>query len=163
MPIALLEAMAAGKPLLTAKAGAIPHIVSDPENGVVLDAVSTDAIEAGLRRLLNDQPIARRPGTQCRVCLGTFRSKAGRRRNRIALHQHCPTTMTSTPTANPLQHVKDAKTAAVIDVMNTISPCPTAWNHLVVGCGTGREAGVLAAPSPPIPTAPTSAENFLRS
>lgn len=54
MPIALLEAMAVGKPLLTAKAGAIPHIVFDPDNGVVLDAVTVDAVEAGLRRLLGD-------------------------------------------------------------------------------------------------------------
>ena len=54
MPIALLEAMAVGKPLLTAKAGAIPHIVSDPENGVILDAVTADAVETGLRRLLSD-------------------------------------------------------------------------------------------------------------
>lgn len=54
MPIALLEAMAVGKPLLTAKAGAIPHIVSDPENGIVLDAVTADAVEAALRKLLSD-------------------------------------------------------------------------------------------------------------
>ena len=54
MPIALLEAMGAGKPLLTAKAGAIQHIVSDPENGVILEEVSADTIEKGLRRLLSD-------------------------------------------------------------------------------------------------------------
>ena len=54
MPIALLEAMGAGKPLLTAKAGAIQYIVSDPENGVILDEVSEGSVEAGLRRLLSD-------------------------------------------------------------------------------------------------------------
>jgi glycosyltransferase involved in cell wall biosynthesis len=54
MPIALLEAMGAGKPLLTAKAAAIPHIIFDPENGVVLNAVTADTVEAGLRRLLGD-------------------------------------------------------------------------------------------------------------
>ena len=54
MPIARLEAMAMGKPLLTAKAGAIPHIVFDSENGVLLDAVIVDAVEEALRRLLSD-------------------------------------------------------------------------------------------------------------
>jgi glycosyltransferase involved in cell wall biosynthesis len=62
MPIALLEAMAVGKPLLTSKAGSIPHIVSDPENGVIIDAVTADAVEAGLRRLLSDPPYCHEVG-----------------------------------------------------------------------------------------------------
>lgn len=55
MPIALLEAMGAGKALLTAKAGSIRHIVSDPENGVILDTVTADSVEAGLRKMLGDR------------------------------------------------------------------------------------------------------------
>jgi glycosyltransferase involved in cell wall biosynthesis len=54
MPIALLEAMAAGKPLLTANAGGVRHIVHEPENGLVLQAVTVDSVEAGLRRMLAD-------------------------------------------------------------------------------------------------------------
>ena len=54
MPVALLEAMGAGKALLTTNVGGIPHVASDPENGVVLDAVTADAVETGLRRLLGD-------------------------------------------------------------------------------------------------------------
>lgn len=54
MPIALLEGMAAGKPLLTAKAGGIAHIVTEPQNGVVLDRVTHGAIADALRRLLTD-------------------------------------------------------------------------------------------------------------
>jgi glycosyltransferase involved in cell wall biosynthesis len=54
MPVALLEAMGAGKPVLAGSAGGIGTIISDPENGVYLPAVSTDTVEAGLRRLLSN-------------------------------------------------------------------------------------------------------------
>jgi glycosyltransferase involved in cell wall biosynthesis len=61
MPIALLEAMAAGKPLLTAKDGGIPQIVSDA-NGVLLDVVTGDTVVAALRRLLGDRDFCERVG-----------------------------------------------------------------------------------------------------
>jgi glycosyltransferase involved in cell wall biosynthesis len=54
MPVALLEAMGAGKPVLAGPAGSIGTIISDPENGVYLPVVSTDTVEAGLRRLLSN-------------------------------------------------------------------------------------------------------------
>jgi glycosyltransferase involved in cell wall biosynthesis len=62
MPVALLEAMGAGKPLLTAKAGAIQHIIREPENGIVLDSVSVDSVEAALRALLNDPAYCKETG-----------------------------------------------------------------------------------------------------
>ena len=58
MPVAVLEAMGAGKPLLVGSAGALRSIVSDPENGVVLDEVTAKSVEAGLRRLLDDADFA---------------------------------------------------------------------------------------------------------
>jgi len=62
MPVAVLEAMGAGKPLLVGKVGALRSLVKDPENGVVLDHVSARAIEGGLRRLLNDPSVAELTG-----------------------------------------------------------------------------------------------------
>ncbi|HEU0118161.1 MAG TPA: glycosyltransferase family 4 protein, partial [Alphaproteobacteria bacterium] len=59
MPIALLEAMAAGKPILTTKAGGIPRLIQEPENGLFLEDVSPEAIAEGLRRLLNDFQLCR--------------------------------------------------------------------------------------------------------
>ncbi len=53
MPIALLEAMGAGKALLTAKAGAIPTII-DSNNGIVLESVTTQTVEDALHILLNN-------------------------------------------------------------------------------------------------------------
>lgn len=55
MPVALLEAMAAGLPLLTSKAGGICHIVREPENGVVLKDITVATIADGLRRLLGNK------------------------------------------------------------------------------------------------------------
>ncbi len=54
MPVALLEAMGAGKPLLTAKAGGIETVIHEPENGIVLDNVTTQTVEQGLRKLISD-------------------------------------------------------------------------------------------------------------
>ncbi len=55
MPIALLEAMAAGTAVLTSRVGGIPYVVSDPDNGVVLNEVTADSVQAGLVRLLGDE------------------------------------------------------------------------------------------------------------
>jgi glycosyltransferase involved in cell wall biosynthesis len=54
MPVALLEALGAGKPVLVGVAGSIRSIVSEPENGIVIENISTQTVEAGLRRLLQD-------------------------------------------------------------------------------------------------------------
>lgn len=67
LPIALLEAMAAGKPLLTSKSGGIRHLVSHPENGVVIDAVDIDAVEAGLRALLGSRELRDNAGRNNRI------------------------------------------------------------------------------------------------
>jgi glycosyltransferase involved in cell wall biosynthesis len=53
MPVSILEAMGAGKALLAGSAGALNSIISDPENGVVLQKVSAQSVEVGLRRLLS--------------------------------------------------------------------------------------------------------------
>ncbi|MDX2028310.1 MAG: glycosyltransferase family 4 protein [Alphaproteobacteria bacterium] len=64
MPVALLEAMAAGKPLLTAKAGGIRHIVAEPSNGIVLDEVTIDTVADGLRRLLRNPGFCEESGAR---------------------------------------------------------------------------------------------------
>ena len=56
MPRALVEAMGAGKPLLTANIGGIGAVVRDGENGVVLKQVTPETVAEGLRRLLGDRP-----------------------------------------------------------------------------------------------------------
>ncbi len=62
MPIALIEAMAAGKPLLTAQAGGIANIMKEPDNGIVLDTVNAENIENALRKLLADKNYLEKTG-----------------------------------------------------------------------------------------------------
>jgi len=58
MPVAVLEAMGAGKPLLVGAAGALRRIARDGENGVVLDAITPQTVVDGLRRLLDNPACA---------------------------------------------------------------------------------------------------------
>jgi glycosyltransferase involved in cell wall biosynthesis len=54
LPVALLEAMAAGTALIVSHAGGIGEVVRSPENGIVLDEISIPAITAALERMLAD-------------------------------------------------------------------------------------------------------------
>jgi glycosyltransferase involved in cell wall biosynthesis len=62
MPVAVLEAMGAGKPVLAGSAGSLRALLSDPENGVVLDTVTAESVASGLRRLLSDPEAAKEIG-----------------------------------------------------------------------------------------------------
>lgn len=57
-PVSLLEAMAAGLPLITTPVGGIPHIVKDPENGLLLGEVTPESIGMAMRRLLNNRELS---------------------------------------------------------------------------------------------------------
>lgn len=67
MPVALLEAMGAGKPVLTAKTGVIPYIITEPENGIVLEKVTSDTVTDALRRMLADEADCRTVGEHNRA------------------------------------------------------------------------------------------------
>lgn len=66
-PVSLLEAMAAGLPVLTADAGGIPDIFEDGQNGVLLRQVNVDTVESGLLRLLGDETMRRAIGLHNRA------------------------------------------------------------------------------------------------
>ncbi len=53
-PIVLLEALAAGLPLLATRAGGISEFVRDGEHGVLLDDPTSSAVERGVLSLLGD-------------------------------------------------------------------------------------------------------------
>jgi glycosyltransferase involved in cell wall biosynthesis len=57
--LVLLEAMAAGCPVIAARAGGIPDIVTDGENGYLFDPLAADGAIEGALKLLNNTPIER--------------------------------------------------------------------------------------------------------
>ena len=58
--LVFLEANACGKPVLAGRAGGVPEVVADGENGLLVDGDDTAAVAAGLIRLLTDAPLAAR-------------------------------------------------------------------------------------------------------
>lgn len=54
MPLALLEAMAAGLPVVATRVGAVEEVVSDPGNALLVLPQRPDALAAALLRLLRD-------------------------------------------------------------------------------------------------------------
>lgn len=55
--LVLLEAMAAGCPVIAARAGGIPDIVTDGENGCLFDPTDPDGLVNATRRMLDSAPL----------------------------------------------------------------------------------------------------------
>lgn len=56
------EAMACELPVITTKAGALPELVSDGDNGILIDAGDIPALAAAIKRLLEDKDLRRKMG-----------------------------------------------------------------------------------------------------
>jgi glycosyltransferase involved in cell wall biosynthesis len=63
LPMAILEAMAAGLPVLTTRSGAIPTVVSDGESGLLVEPGDMRGLRDGLVRLAGDPELRRAMGT----------------------------------------------------------------------------------------------------
>lgn len=66
LPMALLEAMAAGKPAIVTPVGGIPGLVKDGENGLLITPGDEAAIARALNRLLSDASLRNRLGASAR-------------------------------------------------------------------------------------------------
>ena len=61
-PISLLEAMAAGLPVITTAVAGIPDIVTDEKNGILLTSHTPDAIEHGIEKMLENESTRKKIG-----------------------------------------------------------------------------------------------------
>jgi glycosyltransferase involved in cell wall biosynthesis len=66
MGMALLEAMAYGKPVVASKVGGIPEIVHDGETGFLVPPEDPDALAEAMVKLLSDPVCRKRMGEKCK-------------------------------------------------------------------------------------------------
>lgn len=62
VPMCLLEAMAASKPVIATRVGAVPKIIIPEETGLLLQPGDVEGLAAAISRLLTDAALARRLG-----------------------------------------------------------------------------------------------------
>ena len=63
MSVAILEAMAAGKPVVATRVGENPRVIADGVDGLLVDAKDVDGMAATLRRVIDDAELRRRLGS----------------------------------------------------------------------------------------------------
>jgi glycosyltransferase involved in cell wall biosynthesis len=66
-PLVLLEAMAAGLPIVTTNSGLIPETVSEGENAILVPSNNPEALAAALRTLWSDPALCARMGRASRA------------------------------------------------------------------------------------------------
>jgi glycosyltransferase involved in cell wall biosynthesis len=62
MPLTVLEAWAMGLPVITSRVGGLPELIREGETGLMFDFGDEEALAAGLRLLLEDEPLAMKLG-----------------------------------------------------------------------------------------------------
>jgi colanic acid/amylovoran biosynthesis glycosyltransferase len=62
IPVSLMEAMAAGKPVVASAISGIPELVKNEINGLLVDAAYPQRIESAVRRLIEDPALRQRLG-----------------------------------------------------------------------------------------------------
>lgn len=69
LPMALLEAMAAGKAVVSTGVGGIPDALRDGDNGLMVEPGNVEALAGALGRLLGDEDERRRLGARARATI----------------------------------------------------------------------------------------------
>jgi glycosyltransferase involved in cell wall biosynthesis len=62
LPMTVLESMAASRPVVATRVGAIPSVIKDGENGLLVDPRDADGLRNAIARLLSDRALCRRIG-----------------------------------------------------------------------------------------------------
>jgi len=66
-PLVILEAMQAGLPIITTKEGAIPEIIDNEINGIIINQKDNEALEYQIKRLFDDKNLRLRLGSAARI------------------------------------------------------------------------------------------------
>ncbi len=73
--IVVLEAMASGKPVIASNIGALPDVVTDGQNGLLVRPADADQLRNAIGRLLADVAMRERMGEQARRTAAEFRAE----------------------------------------------------------------------------------------
>jgi glycosyltransferase involved in cell wall biosynthesis len=71
-PLTLLEAMAMEKPIITTSVGAIPEIISNEKNGIIIPSNEPKLLASSIRRLLMDRDLAVEIGRNALKCASLY-------------------------------------------------------------------------------------------
>jgi glycosyltransferase involved in cell wall biosynthesis len=71
LPMAMLEAMAAGKAIVVTPVGGIPEAVKDGENGLLVPAGDANALACALSKVLQDHLLRKSLGANARKTVET--------------------------------------------------------------------------------------------
>jgi glycosyltransferase involved in cell wall biosynthesis len=67
MPLALIEAMAAGCAVIGTRVPGVQEIIRDGINGLLCEHEDPESLAAAIERLLSDEPLAQRLGATARL------------------------------------------------------------------------------------------------
>ena len=70
LPMTILEAMAASKPVIATRVGAIPSVITDGENGLLVAPKDTEGLRNAIASLLGNPERRRRTGDQAHAWVG---------------------------------------------------------------------------------------------
>ncbi|MDZ7266762.1 MAG: glycosyltransferase family 4 protein [candidate division KSB1 bacterium] len=74
-PLSMIEAMAMGKAVIGSRAGAIPEIIHDHQNGILVSPGSSSQIVEALQELMADAALRRRLGENARASVAHMRTE----------------------------------------------------------------------------------------
>jgi glycosyltransferase involved in cell wall biosynthesis len=91
-PMAVLEAMAYGKPVVGSRMGGIPELIADGETGLLFDAGSVGSLAAALSRLMQAPDLRREMGRNARLRAERHFSLAAHNRGLLDIYESVLTT-----------------------------------------------------------------------
>lgn len=98
MPNTVLEAMAAGLPIVATPVGAVPEMVSDGESGFLVPVGDVEALADRIERLVADPALRRRMGTAAAATAARDYDFAGIERRLLKAYRHFGAIEVSGPT-----------------------------------------------------------------
>jgi glycosyltransferase involved in cell wall biosynthesis len=87
LPMTLLEGMAASKPIIATRVGAVPTVITDGETGLLIEPADETGLTTALSRLLADSDLRRRLGQKARAHVEQRYTAAAMSRNYLALYR----------------------------------------------------------------------------